>query len=214
MKRFLSIIVALMMLVSIIPSAVALSDETPSFVVVGASGSVGDTVDVKINIENNPGITALQLMIKYSGEDLQLLSIKDNSLFPDAISNGPLTNHPFRISWFSSSSSDETISGTLATLSFKILREFETSAIEIDYDEDNVFNVNLDNQYFEKVSGAISVIQSSTEPVSTEPESTVPVTTEPPTTKPTEAPTTEPTETPSTNPTEAPTTEPTNPVVT
>ncbi len=130
---------------------------TPVFVVTGAQGEVGETVDVKISLENNPGITALQIKVGYSSKDLKLLSIEDNGLFSNAITNSELSKNPFIISWYSTTSNDEANNGCFATLKFEILDGASNSEVSITYDEENVFDSSFDNVKFEVVSGNVDV---------------------------------------------------------
>ncbi len=129
----------------------------PEFVVENVSGKAGDTVNVKISVKNNPGITALQLKVKYSTKDLELISIKNGGLFDDAITHSKLDKNPIIISWYSSNSEDESANGCLATLKFKILNGAANSKISISYDEDNVFNSEFSNVNFNTTAGTVSV---------------------------------------------------------
>lgn len=156
MKKIISFTLALFMMIFAIPTVNAV-EATPKFIVKNVSGNYGDIVNVKINIENNPGITALQLKINYSSKDLELMSIEDGNLFGNAITHGQLTKTPFIISWYSQSSDDKVENGTLATLKFRILDGASTSNISIIYDEDNVFDSGFNNVYFDTVVGKVDV---------------------------------------------------------
>lgn len=50
-------------------------------------GKVAETVEVRISLENNPGITALQINVGYDSEKLELISIEDSGLFDDSLSH-------------------------------------------------------------------------------------------------------------------------------
>ena len=156
MKKYISLLLVLFMIVFMVPTINAI-ETAPRFVVSSVSGECGDIVDVKVNIENNPGITALQLKINYSSTDLELLSIEDSKLFGDAITHGQIANVPFIISWYSQSSNDKTENGTFVTLKFKILEDASASEVSITYDEDNVFNSSFDNVYFDVVKGKVDI---------------------------------------------------------
>lgn len=165
MKRFFSLIVALVLVVSMTITTYAQNSNVnitsasgkPEFVVENVSGKAGDRVNVKISVKNNPGITALQLKVKYSAKDLELASIKNGGLFDDAITHSKLDKNPIIISWYSSNSEDESANGCLATLKFKILNGAANSKISISYDEDNVFNSEFSNVKFNTTDGTVSV---------------------------------------------------------
>lgn len=166
MKKIISIIVAIVLVMSIAITATYASNSnvkttsassTPEFVVESTSGKVGETVSVNIMVKNNPGITALQLNVSYSEKNLQLTSIENGGLFNDAITHSKLDKNPIIISWYSSSSEDESANGCLATLKFKILDGATDSNISITYDEENVFNSAFNNVKFNTTPGAVSV---------------------------------------------------------
>lgn len=157
MKKLISVILLVTLSLFANISLVSATSTTPKFSVTSASGKCGDSVYVSINIENNPGITALQLNINYSASDLELVSIEDNKLFSDSITYSQINRNPFVISWFSSNSKNITNSGKVATLEFKILDGAETSDISISYDADNVFDSSFNNINFGTSSGKVSV---------------------------------------------------------
>lgn len=173
MKKLIAVILAILIVVAVmIPMLTVSAMNNATFVIGDASGKVGENVDVTVSIKNNPGITALQVMIDYSAEELKLVSINDEGLFNDSISNSKLTNNPFKISWYSQDSVDESDSGVLATLTFKILKNFDESKINISYDADNVFDIGFDNVSFETKNGVVSV-ESEVETTVTEPSESV-----------------------------------------
>lgn len=170
MKKIISIIVAIVLVMSIAITATYAShssvkttsvSSTPEFVVESTSGKVGETVSVNIMIKNNPGITALQLNVSYSEKNLQLTSIENGELFNDAITHSKLDKKPIIISWYSSSSEDESANGCLATLKFKILDGATNSNISITYDENNVFDSSFNNEKFDVINGSVSIVSSS-----------------------------------------------------
>lgn len=166
MKKIISIIVAIVLVMSIAITATYASNinvkttsasNMPEFVVESTSGKVGDTVSVNIMVKNNPGITALQLNVSYSAKDLELVSIENGGLFNDAITHSKLDKNPIIISWYSSSSEDESKNGCLATLKFKILDNAQTNEVCLTYDENNVFDSSFNNIYFNATSGSVKI---------------------------------------------------------
>lgn len=180
MKKILVALLAVILtVVMIIPVVSAANDNNPRFTLSTASGKCGDVVDVAVVLENNPGITALQIEINYSRSDLKLVALEDNGLFANAISSSKLDNDPFKISWYSQDSVDESVSGTLATLQFEILDGAQTSEISIEYNEENVFDINFDNVAFDTGSGKVEVVEdeTTTTKITTEPATSIVATT-------------------------------------
>lgn len=161
-KVFISAVLIVTMLLTTIPvmaatNKVKSATSSPMFMVSSTSGKCGDIVYVNVIISNNPGITALQLNINYSSQDLKLVSVNDKKLFDDPISYSQLDKNPFIISWFSSNSKNVNNNGTMATLEFKILDNAKTGDITVSYDEENVFDSQFNNVKFSTVSGKVTV---------------------------------------------------------
>ena len=138
------------------------SDKSPRFVIGSSTGKTDETVDIKVSIENNPAITALQVKIGYSSEDLELIEIKDDYLFGSPISGSKyLTDNPQIISWFSRDSEDHIENGTIATLRFKIKPNAKDSNITLSFKKSNIFNSNFEEFDFQTVNGTVYVTQSA-----------------------------------------------------
>lgn len=159
MKKLISILLSILfVIVSIIPVC---SATEPSFEVGTATGKQGDIIEVKISINNNPGITAFSLNVKYSSNDLALIDIIDCSLFNESLTHSPLSKTPITLSWYSQNSQNIKKNGAFAKLKFKIKNGAKTSSLSISYDSDNVFDSNFNNKKFKTINGKVTVNGSS-----------------------------------------------------
>ena len=156
MRKVLSILLAVVMLAvcSVISYDAA---DKPRFHAEIVRGNAGETVDVKLNIQNNPGITALSIDVAYSSDDLELISVNNAALFQDAISTGNVSSDPLRISWYAADSENKVDNGTLAILRFRVRDNAICSRINISYNPENVFDNTLQNQPFEITNGWVLV---------------------------------------------------------
>ena len=156
MRKVLSVLLAVVMLAvcSVISYDAA---DKPRFQAEIVRRNVGETVDVKLNIQNNPGITALSIDVFYSSDDLELISVNNAALFQDAISTGNVSSDPLRISWYAADSENKVDNGTLAILRFRVRDNAICSRINISYNPENVFDNTLQNQPFEITNGWVLV---------------------------------------------------------
>lgn len=155
MKRIISILIVSVLLMTLtFPVQAA---ENPTFTAGTVTGRVGDTVEVVVNVSNNPGITALQLTVGYSNSNLELLAVNDCGLFSDSVTHSPLTQNPVYISWFASNSGNNDHQGDLVKLRFKIKKGAKSSNVTLSYDTENVFNSSFKNVAFSKVNGKVNV---------------------------------------------------------
>lgn len=162
MKKLISILLSAILLCSLF-SVAAFAAETPSFELSDAQGAVGETVSVKLNIKNNPGITSLQVKVAYSSDDLELIKIDNSGLFDSAISKSSVDKNPAVISWYSTDSENKNDNGTLATLTFEIKEGAKDSAVVLGYDEDDVFNSSFENVSFSTTPAAVKVVEAQPE---------------------------------------------------
>lgn len=159
MKKLILILLSILfVIVSAIPVS---SAAEPSFEVGTVTGKPGDTVEVKVSINNNPGITAFSINVKYSSSDLTLIDIIDCSLFSESLTHSPLNKTPITLSWYSKNSQNIKKNGAFAKLKFKIKNGAKTTALSISYDADNVFDSNFNNKKFKTTNGKVTVNGSS-----------------------------------------------------
>lgn len=170
MNKKLSMLLIVILTIIIYPGVAYAAKDNPSFTLSTVEGKAGDIVRVSLGINNNPGITALQLKLGYSSKALELVSVKDNRLLGDALSFGKQDTNPYIISWYSSKSNDVNSNGTLAELEFRILDNATKNTITISYDADNVFNSSFKNIHFDNINGEVRIAQNENTP---EPEATV-----------------------------------------
>ena len=156
MRKVLSVLLAVIMLAVCSVISYEAADE-PRFQTEIVRGNAGETVDVKLNIQNNPGITALSIDVAYSSDDLELISVNNAALFQDAISTGNVSSDPLRISWYAADSENKVDNGTLAILRFRVRENAICSRINISYNPENVFDNTLQNQPFEITNGWVLV---------------------------------------------------------
>ena len=154
------------------------AEEKPTIVLSSAEALPGETVDVTLALENNPGIISLMLDIAY-GEGLELTDIKyqdENGLclfggasciwYTEMPANNPdaFKNNPKRLSWAADTApANITMNGVIATLSFKVPESAEAGTVykvEASYEPDNAFIFNFDNQdvAFELSNAEIKVV--------------------------------------------------------
>lgn len=173
MKKIISAILMIALTMFTIPHIVFASGEKgPSFSLSTVEGGSGDTVCVNLDVTNNPGITALQLQIGYSADDVELVSVEDKKLFGNSISYGQQDANPFTISWFSSASKDIYCNGTLAVLKFRIRNDAESSNLNLSYDQENVFNIDLTSVPFHTIGGKVIVTPKPAETATPKPTGT------------------------------------------
>lgn len=126
MKRIISLIAATVLLCALIP--VATAEDEVYLRLVGGSGRVGDTVTVDVIAENAPDCIGMNMVFQYDDAILQFVSGRSGDLVESGLFFCEETTYggqPAVRCMIPSSSLCFTGTGTVATVSFRVLRETE-----------------------------------------------------------------------------------------
>ena len=118
----------------------------------------GDEVNVKIYIEENPGIAGLSIDVIFP-EELTLKEVNYTDLFTSKPSNSQGYLNPFTISWLSVQSSDRCETGLFATLTFAtdIDAELSDYTIQVTYQENNIVDGTPTAIPFDIINGTVTI---------------------------------------------------------
>ena len=119
MKKVIITALALVLILSVFvfPASAA---GTGSLSMTGTEGKQGDTVTVAVNLSSNPGLITMKFAISYPS-DLELLSVQNSGLLGGWTTPAPTISSPYTIRWADSlATTNNTATGTLVTLTFKI----------------------------------------------------------------------------------------------
>ena len=103
MKKIAFFLAAVLMVSLLCPFAVSAEQQTeglvPSYIVSSEDGTQGDKVTVKIGIRNNPGVIALECLIFFDEEALELVSVKDTKLLNEWVEPAAEKTSPYALFW-------------------------------------------------------------------------------------------------------------------
>lgn len=166
MKKVLSVFLVVLISFSMVTIAVAAA---PMISISDVSGKKGDTVNVKIQISDNPGIISLRMFVSYDKDVLKLVKASNGDIFPEtaATFGNDLTSNPYTLLWEDAlSNQDYTENGTVAVLTFEILETAPNGKtdIRVSLDDGSVFNSDLDEVKFGTADGFVNVSDETQEP--------------------------------------------------
>ncbi len=134
---------------------------TDSIIVVEEENSVaGETVEVSITLENNPGISAMKLTVNYDETALKLVGITYGDEFTGAYQHTPADlGSPVNLNWVSLS--EVTTNDVIfANLKFEVLDTATEGVydITVTYDPENVHDELAQNVTFDIDNGSVEVM--------------------------------------------------------
>lgn len=166
-KRIISMILAIVLVVSLCPvctpvSAATTSDSSATFTVEMVSGMPGGTVEVDIHIADNPGILGATLKVSYD-DGLTLVDAVAGEAFAalDMTKPGQYVSG-CNFVWDAQDLSEaEILDGVILTLTFEVAEDVEvnqTLSIDVSADADDIFDTDFNDIPFTITDGGVLVI--------------------------------------------------------
>ena len=166
MKKTLSLALALVLIVSAFAvfSVFTSAEGTPALVVSDAAGTPGETVQVTVSIENNPGIWGADIVI-VPDEGLTLTAVDYNADFPFTWTKGAeLTT--LKLSGEMDGFDDTDYNGVIATLTFEVAADAEgTLKVAPTYNTGDICNAAEQDVELATVAGKVTVSGGTEPPV-------------------------------------------------
>lgn len=123
---------------------------------------MGDTVDIDISLDGNPGIASMLLELSYDSSSMTLKSVQDGGILGDALHSDNLALNPYVLTWANDTATENIeANGIIATLTFEISEDALAGEypLSVSYDEESgIFDINLDLVCFDTEAGNISVV--------------------------------------------------------
>lgn len=144
-------------------SSMVIASSDPMINVSSAITKSGESVDVTISMQNNPGIITMRLYVDYDNSIMELTGFKDHSLIPGKVhTETELNIFPYCLYWDNgSASSNYTANGDLITLTFKLKENVEDGnypvVVTYNYEEWDIFNYDFEPIEFKINNGNITV---------------------------------------------------------
>ena len=130
----------------------------PTIIVSSVKASAGETVDVTIDLKNNPGVSLIYCSLEYD-DGLTLTNITcDSTTIGGNFTPPPAMNSPVDLTWYNALANTSGDS-TFVTLTFKVADGAASGdyAITLTYSEDDISNFDEDNVDFDVINGKITV---------------------------------------------------------
>ncbi len=160
LKKIISLLAAAAILASLCAGVVFAADQR---IVIGeGTGFIGDTVNIPVTVENNPGMWGMDLTVSYDITALKLKDVINGSVYADSeLTKGNFESGSYKLSYESAELADTTKSGILATLVFEIkdTAEEKTYDIEASYKKGDIVNIDEKAVDFELVNGSVTVTE-------------------------------------------------------
>ena len=169
MKKILSLILSftMAMLCFIVNIPHSYADTQAMLSIADVTGEAGETVDVEIEISNNPGIIAISFDVEYDSSKLKLVKAEDEKLLGTSTSvfGKDLSANPYRLCWDDLSDSNNEQNGVLATLTFEILEDAAGEAeISLIFNQGSTFNIDFEDVEFAVSRGKVNIGTQSETP--------------------------------------------------
>ncbi len=125
--------------------AVKVVPENADVAVDSTTAKRGDEISINIAVNDNPGLAAARLLVNFDTDVLEFLGATDGGLFTDFEATNT-SKSPIALVFQDVTETGTAANGIMATLNFRVLDDaaFGYSPIEVTYDTEDVYDVNLE----------------------------------------------------------------------
>ena len=160
-KRVIALMLSLLMMVQLAPTAVFAVGGEPTISVVGGSASAGDTVEVDIVLSDNPGVVTVSLAVEFDENVLSLVQVQDQGALGTNMHNPELVS-PYYLRWANNTqTTDFTYNGSVVTLIFQISDDAEFGeypvSVSYSYEDCDIVNWKMEPVEFQLQQGVVTV---------------------------------------------------------
>ncbi len=160
MKKVLAMVLAVLMLVSVLCVGVSADADESAFAFVADSVSAfaGQTVDVTIRTQNNPGIVGLRVALGYDEAVLTPIEMVEQDFASTAF--GPLSN-PLKATWVDALHPNNTTDGVIAKITFQVAADAPVGEYPLTVsilDSEDIFDSDFAAVPVITVDGSVSVV--------------------------------------------------------
>jgi len=130
------------------------------FEVSQSKGKPGDTVELHIDIEGNPGIAAAEMKLSYDSDKLSLLKATDTGLLNGGVFSNDTDTNPYLLRWADTAATENNVNnGTLVLLEFQITENCPSGMlpVSLELSSDGIYSISSDVIYASSVNGYIEV---------------------------------------------------------
>ena len=161
MKKVTAIILAVALLLMQIVMGVSASNVDPTITIESMVAGPGESVSVKVEIDNNPGIWGMDLMISYDKTALTLTNVENGDFYQESEwTKGKMDADVYVLSYEAGGFENVTTkSGTLAILTFMVNDDAVAGDhfVSASYDAGDIINVEFEDIDFNIVDGGVTV---------------------------------------------------------
>lgn len=155
-NKIASLALSLVLVITAIPffgaSAFATTKSTPTISISNAEAEPGDTVDLTVSLDGNPGITSLDFRINYDNTQLELTKKANGSILGGTMFSQTLEKIPYYCGWINATAkSNTTTDGILITLTFKVKSDATNGKHAVSFTDKNGNSVSEVTAYNAKM---------------------------------------------------------------
>ena len=156
MKKWLSTLIVLIAMFTML-TLTASAAGNGSVSMGSASGNRGDTVSLRVNLNQNPGLVTMTIRVSYDTSVLQLTNVSNPGVLVGAQLNTNYTS-PYTISWVDGATTvNNTKTGTVAEFTFRILDNAKLGDSTVTLEFVDSYDTNYNENSFSAASGKVTV---------------------------------------------------------
>ena len=134
-RKFLCLVLIIIFVVNCV-FVYAAAGNTPCYSLSDKTVQIGEIFSIDVTISNNPGIISLRFKVIWDQTVLELQSVSDSNILNGFTTPSPVVASPYTLRWADSlATTNNTTQGTVITLTFKALKNTDSTSIFVEHEE-------------------------------------------------------------------------------
>ena len=161
MKKLFGLMMVVMLCVFMITTVSVVASDTqmvPTFEVQSLTCNKGDTISIPIFMENNTGVTSVNLKIGYNSKYFTLKAVEDKGLLGVAVHSDDYSANPYTLSWENDTSTvNFTDNGKIVELVFEVKESTPAGKYSFEIEKNEQLDCNGYLVNFTGIGGTVEV---------------------------------------------------------
>lgn len=158
--RLLSLALVLVMVFTMLPTTVLAASPEMTLRVADAQAVAGSTVDVTLNLEENPGVAALKVKVAFDTDVLTLINVDFNEAMGGQFQMPQTMKSPVSLTWYNGAENFTEETASFVTLTFMVSETAapdSTTELSVTYNPKDIYNITETDISLNVVDGVVSI---------------------------------------------------------
>lgn len=160
-NRMLSLLLAMVMVFTMIPTTVFAASPEMTLRASQVSALSGSTVDVTLDLEGNPGLAAMKVKVAFDSEILTLTNVAFNEGMGGQYQMPQTMNSPVSLTWYNGAGNFTEANANFATLTFRVSETAyagDVTELSVTYNPSDIYDITETDIALNVINGSVTIL--------------------------------------------------------